>query len=274
MEPITSITKNEYEDNNRVIGTPNRFVNSSIRFNGKNNTLYICDGVKLNNSSIVFNGNNALVYLSGSNEFYSINVLIYNRSTVFIGDNLATNESLRIIAGEAKHVFIGNDCLISSCLLRTDDAHRLYDAITGMRLNAGRSVYLGDHIWIGAQVNILKGSKLYSGCIIGSNAVLGGHEYFSSTAYGGVPAKIIRTDVAYDKRGTHGLVNETSNQIAKLSEEELERIVYKKDETFVPFDDIESFLNKEIDAQKRIVFLEQLKTNTSHNRFSLNINME
>ena len=272
MATIITIDKEVYENNNRILGKPELFLNSSVVFSGKNNTLFFSQSVKLTHSTIKFQGDNALVFLSGSRESYSVTVMTYNQSVVFIGEDLATNEPLRIICSEAKHVFLGNDCLISSCLIRTGDAHRLYDIRSGMRINEGKSVYFGDHIWIGASVTVLKGSRLHSGCIIGSNALLTGKEYYSSTVYGGNPAKAVRKNTAYDKKGSHGLTPATCAIIAHLSEENLLPLVYDKNEDYISFDMLESFFNTELNAEKRIAFLLDFQKEPAHNRFSNNAN--
>ena len=270
MNPITSITNDSYENNNRIIGRPELFSNSSIHFAGKNNTLFFAPSVKLIHSTIKFQGDNALIYLSGSKESYSVIIMTYHQSVVFIGNDLATNEPLRIICSEAKNVFLGNDCLISSCLIRTGDAHRLYDIASGTRINEGKSVYFGDHVWIGAAVTVLKGSKIHSGCIVGTNALLTGKEYYSSTVYAGNPAKAVRTNTAYDKKGSHGLTPTTTASIKQLSNESLMPLVYSQNDDFLSFDLLESFFESELNADKRIAYLQELQKEPPHNRFSYN----
>ena len=55
------------DDNNKIVGNIN-LDNSNIKFIGKNNILYVDNGITLVNSSIEFRGDNSLVYLCKTND--------------------------------------------------------------------------------------------------------------------------------------------------------------------------------------------------------------
>ncbi len=269
MSKIIDMSLYSESRGNKIIGMPLRFNDSYVEFVGENNVLLFEADVILNKCSFTFKGNNSLVFICGSVEPISLNIQIYTDSTVYVGDNLATNGAMSIIASEACHVFLGNECLISkSCSIRTGDAHRVYDITTGMRVNEGKSVFLGDHVWLGWGVNVLKGSRLYSGTFAGIGAVLTGKEYFSNTAYGGNPAKPIKRNVCYDKRGTHGMNDSDKKKIFHINSKELENFIFKQDESTMPFSEIDEILVKTKDIQERIDYLKSLRKCYTHNRFS------
>jgi acetyltransferase-like isoleucine patch superfamily enzyme len=54
-------------------------------------------------------------------------------------------------------------------------------------------IELGDDIWIGANVTILKGVKVGSGSIIASNAVVTSGEYPARSILAGNPARVVKT---------------------------------------------------------------------------------
>ena len=159
--------------NNQIINAPD-LSNTKINFTGKNNILYFeSSSIKLENSAIIFKGNNSIIAIKNSKDVLKLNLTIYNDSVIYLGNNCSMNNKLEIIASESKNVVIGNEGLFSSqCLIRTSDAHRIYSIETLERVNEGRSVYIGDHVWLAARVVILKGTRIHSGSIIGSDAVI------------------------------------------------------------------------------------------------------
>lgn len=272
MIRITAIEEfNNVDDDNSIIGNPVCFNNCVVEFYGEKNVLVMEEGANLKNCVFSFKGNNSLIYVSKSIETISLNVLTYSDSTTFVGTNMATNGTVNIIASEARNVFIGNDCLISKqCSIRTGDAHRLYDINTGKRLNESKSVFIGDHVWLGFGVNVLKGAHLHSGCIIGLGAIVTGKEYHSCATYGGNPAKLVIDNTVYDKRGTHGMTDEMKDSIAVVQPKQLQNFIFREDSGTLSFNEIDDKLIVEKDINKRISFLKKLQEEQTHNRFSLN----
>lgn len=271
MSKITDINAYREVKGNKIIGAPLQFSDSFAEFFGENNVLVFSPNVTLYKSVFSFKGNNSLIYISGSIEPVSLNITVYTDSTIYVGENLATNGTVSIIASEARHVFLGNNCLISKgCSIRTGDAHRLYDITTGARLNEGRSVFMGDHVWLGWGVNVLKGSRLYSGTIVGLGAILTGKEYFSNTAYGANLAKPIAYNVCFDKRGTHGMCDSDKEKISHVDLKQLEGFVFSADESTIDFSKIDEVLTETKDIETRIKYLRSLQNYNKHNRFSKN----
>lgn len=271
MSKITDINAYREVKGNKIIGAPLQFSDSFAEFFGENNVLVFSPNVTLYKSAFSFKGNNSLIYISGSIEPVSLNITVYTDSTIYVGENLATNGTVSIIASEARHVFLGNNCLISKgCSIRTGDAHRLYDITTGARLNEGRSVFMGDHVWLGWGVNVLKGSRLYSGTIVGLGAILTGKEYFSNTAYGANPAKPIVYNVCFDKRGTHSMCDSDKEKISHVDLKQLEGFVFSTDESTIDFSKIDEVLTETKDIETRIKYLRSLQNYNKHNRFAKN----
>ena len=68
---------------------------------------------------------------------------------------------MNVILSEQKHLFIGNDCLLSFGIwVRNADPHLIYDVESHKRVNPTKSIYIGDHVWIGQSAMILKGRKV------------------------------------------------------------------------------------------------------------------
>lgn len=55
------------------------------------------------------------------------------------------------------------------------------------------SITIGDSVWLGANVTILKGAKIGNGCIVAANSVVTRGLYPDNTVLAGTPARVIKT---------------------------------------------------------------------------------
>lgn len=75
--------------------------------------------------------------------------------------------------------------------LATCDYHLIIDAKTNNRINFSKSIYIGDHVWIGRESAISKGVFVASGAILGAKS-LATKVYYSNTANAGSSAKELK----------------------------------------------------------------------------------
>jgi len=158
---------------NQVLVNPEKsqMLNSKINFYGKNNILFIEDGVILKNSTISFNRDNSVVYLGRNRHNYFLNCSVNNSNAVYIGQDCYINGTMNLIASEGKNIIIGDDGLFSFGIwVRTADPHLIYDVDIKQRLNYSKSVLIGDHVWLGQQSLILKGTQIGSGSVLGGDS--------------------------------------------------------------------------------------------------------
>ena len=97
-------------------------------------------------------------------------------------------------------VIIGEDCMFSKNItFWTSDGHAIIDLSTGQVINALEAdIRISDHVWLGAGVTINKGVT------IGSNSVIGNESLVTknippNVVAGGVPAKILREGITWDR---------------------------------------------------------------------------
>lgn len=98
-------------------------------------------------------------------------------------------------------ILIGGDCMISwNVTFWGSDMHALLDA-SGRTVNRGRSIEIGDHVWIGCGAVILKNSRLGSGSVVGANAVVSGDcGVLEGSLVAGNPARLVKRGVVWDRR--------------------------------------------------------------------------
>jgi len=116
-----------------------------------------------------------------------------------IGPQTTIEEAQFFIAEDGMSITIGTDCMLSGRIrVYTTDGHSIIDANTGKRINPAKKVVIGNHVWIGSDVKILKGVEIGSNSIIASGAVVTGKIPPNSIA-AGCPAKVVKQGVTWHR---------------------------------------------------------------------------
>ena len=112
------------------------------------------------------------------------------RSSILIGDECHFNNGVSILANNSirigSHVLIGTDTSITDC-----DWHEIDPDTRCHSSGASAPVVIGDDVWIGQRVIVLKGVTIGSGSIIGAGAVVVS-DVPPRCVFAGVPAHLIR----------------------------------------------------------------------------------
>lgn len=253
-------------EDNEFIGEIPKLTNSQININGKNNTIICEESVSLWNSRIDFNGDNSLLYLSENTFDYALNISINGNNLCFIGKNNYFNGITTIVLSESKNVIIGQDCMFSyEVSIRVADVHLIYDTKTKERLNHSKSIYVGDHVWLGQNALILKGTQIGSGSIIGANSVLSNKIVPSNTTFAGSPARLTKEDTFWIGYSVHPWDEETTEKYSRFDSEDF---VYSQDDNSLDFESIESDLNNMETHDDVILYIVANFLNDNKNRFA------
>ena len=113
----------------------------------------------------------------------------YKKARVIISDNVFTNNNVFICA--ANLIQIGSDTLVGESVTIMD--HEAHGIQPHQRRQLGEvgEVKIGDNVWIGNNVMILKNSFIGDNCIVAAGSIVTGN-FPSNVILGGVPAKVIR----------------------------------------------------------------------------------
>lgn len=269
METVKSQEDITKLKNNRIEGNP-EISNSIISFKGTNNVLYCEGNVKISGARFLFEGNNSIVYLSSSmNSQYSFTLVIYNDSTFFIGREGNMSSPININIQESQNVIIGSECSLSSGVnIRTADIHPIYDNQSKQRVNYAKSVFIGDHVWIGHLAYVSRGVKIGSGSIVENYSFLPHNaKVRSNSLVVGNPARVEKQNVFFTKEflGYHN------------AEDSLNTQDYKSDVFIYEFvnretlnlDQIDKIL-KDLTVEDRLEFIQKLFVrNKRKNRFTI-----
>jgi acetyltransferase-like isoleucine patch superfamily enzyme len=85
--------------------------------------------------------------------------------------------------------------------VRNTDGHPVIDAATDQRINPAADVVIGDHVWIGLGVQVLKGVHVGPDSILAARSLVI-RDVPSATIVAGIPAKIIRSGVTWRRERT------------------------------------------------------------------------
>lgn len=199
----------EAPQNNQIIGDFEER-NTRVTFKGTGNILFCEKGARLDSCNITFCSSDAVVYLSANTKHWTkMKIDAWRGVSVYVGANNYFNGILTAIVSERKNLFIGGDGVFSfGVWIRTADPHLLYSVDTKERLNPSRSVLIGDHVWLGQNATILKGTSIGSGSVLAAGAVISGKTVPSNSVWGGNPAAQIREGVFFDGASVHDYTEE------------------------------------------------------------------
>lgn len=108
-----------------------------------------------------------------------------------------TIESAHIAVTEPNRaITVGKDCMFSYDIdIRSGDSHSIISLSSGKRINYAKNVSIGDHVWIGAHVVVLKGVSIASNVIVGTGSIVVESVNKEHTIVTGIPGKIIKSNV-------------------------------------------------------------------------------
>ena len=152
------------------------------------------EGVSDNRRGYLLLGNSAKIVFNGKASL-SKGISIRNSGTVTFGKNFYCNCNLSIICG--KSISFGDDCILGwNVHIRDCDGHSLFQ--NGERINPNIDVQIGNHVWIGQDVKILKGSVIPENSVIAMNSCVTKSFTEPKTIIGGYPAKVIKQNVDWE----------------------------------------------------------------------------
>ena len=171
-------------------------LHTSIKIRGKNNQLIIGKGVKINNAKIVISGTNNKLIIHENVVFHEGGrvKLEDEENLIEIGENSDFVDCFFAVSDCKSKVVIGRDCMFSAkIIIRNSDVHSILNE-HNERINPARDTIIGDRVWVGYGVNILKGVHIGNDAVIGIQSVVAGDVFAGCVAVGN-PAKVVKSGV-------------------------------------------------------------------------------
>lgn len=194
--------KNEF---NEINHDSNLLKNITLKFTGKNSLIIMCGipvvarlDLTIGENSFVFIGknfsvrHNMFINISGENCF------------LCIGDNGNWGSGTILMTDENNlEVVIGNEFLsATNTYIRASDGHVIFDLNDKSKaINSSQyGIHIGNHVWIGHNVTILKDVFIPEDCIVAACSVVVKKHFVKNSVIGGIPARIIRGNVSWNSK--------------------------------------------------------------------------
>ena len=171
---------------------------SEIRFAGRDNTLEI-NGCHLYNCNIFLRGDGHSLIVDHDVQLFNVRIKIIGKgNTVHIKKNTTIGGGNIICGGIGNPVNIGENCVIAEGVdIWSTDTHSVFQ--NESVVNAPQPINIGNHVWLGKDVAILKGVNIGDNAIVGIRSVVT-HDIEAGTLNAGSPTKKLKDDVSWSIR--------------------------------------------------------------------------
>jgi len=114
------------------------------------------------------------------------------------GEGTTINAESAVIC--AHRIRFGAGCMVSwQVLIMDSDLHAVVGMRDQQRINPDQPIEIGDRVWLGSRVTVLKGTRIGNGSVVSAGAICAGDLALENVIYAGVPARPIRHEVTWQK---------------------------------------------------------------------------
>ena len=190
----------EIRDNVEINGSDQQ----TIFMQGNNNHIIIESGCRISNTSFFIVGSNNKITISKNVSTMATEFHIErDNNTIFIGENTSMHgrgtKTVHFALDEGTNVVVGEDCMFSNDIqIRSSDSHSILD-LAGKRLNQADDIVIGKHCWLGLRCMLLKGTEIPDYTVVAGGAICTKKYTESNTIIAGVPAKVVKRDINWDR---------------------------------------------------------------------------
>lgn len=124
---------------------------------------------------------------------------IADGATLKIGTGGYINARVRVICTHG--IEIGDRCAISwDCQFLDNDFHSIdYSG----KMETDNRIVIGNHVWIGCNTHVYKGSRIPDGCVVASDSVVKGVFTEENALIAGNPARVIKSSISWKLSAAH-----------------------------------------------------------------------
>lgn len=176
--------------------------NSHVLVEGHGNTILIGNKSLLNKVDIAVSGyNNQLIIHDNVNFLEGGRIRIEDGNNIVeIADRTMLINCFFSVADTNTRLIVGQDCLFSAgVVIRTSDSHSILNSSVE-RINSGGDVIIGNHVWVGYDATILKGSTIGDNSIVGTKSVVSGQKIEQNVVAVGNPCRTVKYGVNWTEK--------------------------------------------------------------------------
>lgn len=153
-------------------------------------------GLHVNKKTTLITENGGSITFRGAASIGRGTSICASGGSIVLGDKFSCNVNCFVYS--QKEIEFGKDVLLGwEINVRDHDGHPLYDT-DGNVVNASQKIYIGDHVWMGAYADILKGVHLQPGTIVSTRSLVTKSCTENNAVIAGIPAKVIKRNVFWE----------------------------------------------------------------------------
>lgn len=206
-----------YQDAHIEIDAESRLAENFLIECSNHSSISIGNNVNFASNATIVCHNDSIISIGDKCDF-GLDVLLKSieNGVLKIGKVCSVRSYFKCATQFGGAIEIGDDFLVSfNVAILNNDAHPIFDVVTSKQINCGvRTIKIGAHVWAGIKSTILSGAYIGAGTIIGANSVVT-KRFPNNCIIGGVPAKILRKNVAWKE----SLRSETDKRYWNLTED-------------------------------------------------------
>lgn len=190
-------TKGDGKNNNNII-----FENAVIEFSkfevdGSSNTIEVSG--KHNKLRVQINGNNNIVYIYPETVVNGSTIIVRgDNCRVEIGHKTRITTGTLICFGKHNQILVGDDCMFAPYVeIWASDTHPIIDKNAAI-INPSKPVCIGNHVWLGKSVKVLKGVTIGENAIVGMSSIVT-KNIGTGTLNVGFPAHTVKENVNWNR---------------------------------------------------------------------------
>lgn len=142
----------------------------------------------------IFDCKGTIIFRGYTGIGHGFRISVNSSGVLEFGENFCMTAGSTIICHD--NIVFGKDNLMSwECLIMDTDYHKIFQ--DGELINSNKQIKIGNHVWMGARVIVLKGICIPDNCVIaaGSNVVKTYNE--EACVIAGNPAKVVKNNIVW-----------------------------------------------------------------------------
>ena len=169
-----------------------------IVWKGDNNTLIIGESSNLAGSKISFLGNNNVISF-GKICYGCFKLVTFGDNCTIKFGNRVESSGIRVHLHPGDKFTMGDNCMLAMNIFCCTDGHSILDCNNYELLNKPPyHVEIGNHVWLGRNVTLLKSASIPDNCVVGINATVTKHFNKQNCVIAGNPAKIVKENINWN----------------------------------------------------------------------------
>ncbi len=171
----------------------------AIRIEGHDNCIEIDESCHFSKSDLWITGNHNRIQFAEKARLTYLSVRMPDDNRLFSWGARSSCEKVRCFV-QVKDLIVGTDCMFSDLIeIMTNDGHSVLDKNTRHVLNnIPGQMTIGNHVWVGRKVFMMKNANIPDDCIVGACALVTKPFTEPNCAIAGFPAKVVKQGITWD----------------------------------------------------------------------------